>query len=61
MKPKIPLRSPESAEGKCFTRKCEEEKSNLRELLKKRDSEVDRLKREIHKLKVGEVVIVAGN
>lgn len=28
------------------------ELSNLRELLKKRDSEIGRLKREIHKLKV---------
>lgn len=38
----------------------DEELANLRDLLKKRDSEIDRLKREVHKLKVslGQLIIL---
>lgn len=38
--------------------KHKEELSNLRELLKKRDAEIDRLKREIHKLKVALYILL---
>lgn len=33
-------------------RRTDEELTNVRDLLRKRDTEIDRLKREIHKLKV---------
>lgn len=45
--------APDGGETGSSGRGAEEELSNLRELLKLRDNEIGRLKREIHKLKVG--------